>query len=138
MSVSDALQKAYYDALTGEESTCTLPVYSAPPDDVDAYIFIAFDLGGNDGTKSGKMYTKRIGIEVHVKNDNYAAGRLAANTEMGLVEATLWPTVGSVIPMDDYTMVSQNVVEQGADDVLYSVARIIRVYTIFEVIIEPN
>lgn len=136
MNASDALLKSYYDALNGVVS---LPVYSAPPTETTiGYVYIAFDSGGNDGSKSGKIYRKQISIEAHIPTDNYSAGRKAANDALEEVEAAVWPTVGSVVDMtlNGYRMITQDLADQGADDTLYSVERIVRVFCIFEVTFE--
>ena len=133
MNASDALLKSYYDALSGNVS---LPVYSAPPADLTTgYVYIAFDSGGNDGDKTAKTYRKQIGIEVHVPNDNYSAGRKAAYDVLEEVETAVWPEIGATVDMTDtgYHMISQALIDMGADDTLYSIERVVRVFLIFEV-----
>jgi len=137
MSPSDALLTSYFTALDGNT---TLPVFSAPPDatEVQSYIFIGFDTGGNEGDKTNKSYLKRINIEAHSTQDNYSASRQAALDAIEEIEDLLYPTPGAVIDMSatGYVMTRQELVDQGADDTLYSVTRMVRIYTIFEVELE--
>jgi hypothetical protein len=135
MYVGEAILKTFYTALNGNVS---VPVYSGVLPEAPAYVYLSFDLGGNEGTKQNKGFIKRQAVEIHVTADNYAAGRANAFNVADEVEQIIWPSPQAVLDMTDYgyQMNAINLVDTTTDDVLYTTSRIIRIILIFEIQIE--
>ena len=107
------IKKAYYAALNGNISYAgvNIPVYSIAPKSTDPpYIILGTTSLIEVGTKSDFLYDVTLFIEV-VTTDQSKAEMLSITNQILTI---LKPTTGSVLDLENYTMV--NLILDGIED----------------------